>query len=192
MGHPPESNPPFGQAEEISQQIDCAVRFICAQHAAPKISFIAHSGETIGTALFAIRNPKLVDRLAFFAPIARRELQDAPTPGFPAWRLISLKDQGQRFTEDVPAGQPAVLSQEHFRHWGERYLRTDKDSGTRSPPSVKTPTGIIHDITCAWQGTLAYDPSEIVAPVELSVVNGTACARMQMRDGCLTPCRIHP
>jgi hypothetical protein len=31
MRQPPELNPPLGQAEEISQQIDCAVRFICAQ-----------------------------------------------------------------------------------------------------------------------------------------------------------------
>lgn len=167
MSQPPESNPPLGQAEEISRQIGCAVRFICAQHAVPKISFIVHSGGTIGTALFAIRTPELVDRLVFFAPIARRESKDATARSFSAWRLISIMDQWQRFTEDVPEGQPSVLSQEHFRDWGERYLKTDEDSGTRSPPSVKTPTGIIHDITRAWQGELAYDPSRVRAPVAI-------------------------
>jgi pimeloyl-ACP methyl ester carboxylesterase len=167
MSRPPDSNPPLGQAEEISRQIDCAVQFICAQHAAAKISVIAHSGGTIGTALFAIRNPEMVDRLVFFAPIAQREPKDEPAQPFPAWRLISLKDQWQRFTEDVPKGQAPVLSEEHFRDWGERFLRTDVGSSTRSPASVKTPTGIIHDITSAWQGRLAYDPSHLCAPVAI-------------------------
>jgi pimeloyl-ACP methyl ester carboxylesterase len=167
MNQPPESNPPLGQAEEISRQIECAARFICAWHAAPRISLIAHSGGTIGTALFAIRNQEMVDRLVFFAPIARREPENEPPPRFPAWRLISLKDQWERFTAEVPPGQPPVLSPEHFRDWGERYLRTDVDSGSRSPASVKTPAGMIHDITAAWQGTLAYPPSSVRAPVAI-------------------------
>jgi hypothetical protein len=33
---------------------------------------------TIGTALFAIRNPDLVDRVVFFAPTARREARSTP------------------------------------------------------------------------------------------------------------------
>src|SRR5437667_11685036 len=92
MSQPAETNPPLGQAGEISQQIDRAARFICAQHAVPRISLIAHSGGTIGTAMFAFRNPELVDRLVFFAPIARREPNSNPAPRLPAWRLISLKD----------------------------------------------------------------------------------------------------
>src|SRR3954471_14652803 len=65
MSRPAESNQPLGQAQELSQQIECAARFICAQNAVPRISLIAHSGGTIGTAMFAIRNPELVDRLVF-------------------------------------------------------------------------------------------------------------------------------
>lgn len=64
-------------------------------------------------------------------------------------------------------GHPPVLSEEHFRDWGQRYLRTDPDSGVRTPPSVKMPTGIVHEITAAWHGRLAYDPSRISAPVAI-------------------------
>lgn len=167
MNQPAESNPPLGQAMEISRQIECAARFVCARHNVPKISLIAHSGGTIGAAIFAIRNSALTDRLVFFAPIARRESQNNPASAFPAWRLISLRDQWERFTKDVPEGQRPVLSEEHFRDWGERYLNTDPDSGTRSPANVKTPTGIIHDITEAWQGRLAYDPGQVRAPVAI-------------------------
>lgn len=128
---------------------------------------IAHSGGTIATALFAERNPELVDRLVFFAPIARREPKEGPPQFLPAWRLISLKDQWERFIQEVPQGEPAVLSLEHFHDWGERYLGTDPDSRDRSPASVKTPTGIIHEITAAWQGKLAYDPGRVRAPVAI-------------------------
>jgi len=167
MSQPAEQNPPLGQAQEISQQIECAARFICAQNAVPRISLIAHSGGTIGTAIVAIRSPELVDRLVFFAPIGRREPKHNPAPRFPAWRLISLKDQWERFTAEVPEGQPPVLSEAHFRDWGERYLKTDPDSSVRSPASVKTPTGIVRDITAAWQGKLAYDPVHVRAPVAI-------------------------
>src|SRR5437868_3880217 len=63
MRRPAESNQPLGQAQEISQQIECDARFICAQSVVPGISLIAHSGRTIGTAIFAIRNPEVVDQL---------------------------------------------------------------------------------------------------------------------------------
>ena len=48
-----------------------------------------------------------------------------------------------------------------------RPLKTDPESVLRSPPSVKTPTGIIHEITSAWEGKLAYDPSCVHAPVAI-------------------------
>src|SRR5205823_390579 len=86
---------------------------------------------------------------------------------FPAWRVISLKDQWDRFTEDVPRGEAAVLSQSHFRDWGESYLESDPESGTRSPAGVKTPCGLIQDVFNAWHGDALYDPSEIRAPVAI-------------------------
>ncbi|HWF08812.1 MAG TPA: hypothetical protein VG297_10125 [Bryobacteraceae bacterium] len=48
MSQSPEFNPPLGQAEEASRQIESVER----------ISLIAHSGGTIAAALFAIHNPE--------------------------------------------------------------------------------------------------------------------------------------
>ena len=53
----------------------------------------------------------------------------------PAWRLISLADQWNRFVADVPEGEKPVLLRRHFDDWGERYLDGDRDSRTRSPGS---------------------------------------------------------
>jgi pimeloyl-ACP methyl ester carboxylesterase len=80
---------------------------------------------------------------------------------------VSLEDQWKRFTAEVPAGEPAVLARRHFDAWGPLYLDTDAESRTRTPPSVKTPSGPWQDIADAWAGNLAYDPGLIRAPVAI-------------------------
>jgi pimeloyl-ACP methyl ester carboxylesterase len=159
-----EDKPALGQAGSASEQLEQAVRFICEHHRLPTISIIAHSWGTIATGLFAGRCPELVERLVFFAPITWRQKQAEPQI-YPAWRLVSLHEQWERFTQDVPPGEAAVLNRENFNKWGELYLDTDAESQTRSPASVKIPSGPWQDIALAGVGQLAYDPATIRAPV---------------------------
>jgi pimeloyl-ACP methyl ester carboxylesterase len=164
MNQSAEHKPALGQTRSASEQLEQAVRFISEYHRVPKISIIAHSWGTLATGLFAGRCPELVERLVFFAPIAWRQKQVEPEI-YPAWRLVSLKDQWDRFTQDVQPGEPAVLHRRDFAEWGELYLDTDAESRTRSPASVKTPSGPWQDIALAWAAQLAYDPARIRAPV---------------------------
>ncbi len=116
--------------------------------------------------LFAGAHPALVDRLVLFAPIAQRAHEKMP-PSSPAWRIVTLQDQWNRFVEDVPAHEPQVLSRVHFEAWGERYLDSDPDSRARDPAGVKTPLGPFSEIIRAWHGQLAYDPARVRAPVAI-------------------------
>jgi pimeloyl-ACP methyl ester carboxylesterase len=125
--------------------LEAAVRFIAEHHAVSRASLIAHSWGTIVAGEFAGRCPELVERLVFFGPIARRT-PEGERQRLPGWRLISLEDQWQRFTADVPAGEEPVLSRRHFDEWGQLYLDTDPQSRTRSPAAVKTPSGAFQDI----------------------------------------------
>jgi len=166
MDAPADRHPPLGRAEDASRQLEQAVRFICTRHGLSKISLVAHSWGTIVSGCLAARCPELVDRLVFFGPIARRA-SAGERVRLPAWRLISLQDQWERFTADVPPGEQPVLSRRHFEAWGEAYLATDPDSGSREPASVKTPCGAFQDIFDAWAGELAYDPALVRAPVAI-------------------------
>lgn len=166
MGEPADHNPVLCRAEAASQQIERAVRFISDHHGAPRISIIAHSWGTIAAGRFAGRCPDLVERLVFFGPVTWRPKRAEPQ-AFPAWRLVSLKDQWDRFTAEVPSGEPAVLSKRHFEEWGSLYMDTDSESRTRSPASVKLPSGPWQDIADAGAGDLAYDPGLIQAPVAI-------------------------
>jgi pimeloyl-ACP methyl ester carboxylesterase len=167
MNQPAQENPPLGRARETSRQIEYAVRFLCEDRRVERVSIVAHSGGTIPSGLFAGAFPELIDRLVFFAPITRRDANPARLSDLSAWRLVSLKDQRDRFTADVPPHEPPVLPEVHFKEWGERYLDSDRESRARSPAAVKTPTGIIAEITAAWNGSLAYDPAKIRAPVAI-------------------------
>jgi pimeloyl-ACP methyl ester carboxylesterase len=166
MAEPAECNPVLGRAEGASQQIERAVRFICDHHGVSEISIIGHSWGTIAVGRFAGRCPDLVDRLVFFGPVTWRQKKAEPQT-FAAWRLVSLKDQWDRFTAEVPSGEPAVLSKRHFEEWGSLYLDTDRESRTRLPTSVKTPSGPWQDIATSGAGDLGYDPGLIRAPVAI-------------------------
>jgi pimeloyl-ACP methyl ester carboxylesterase len=118
--------------------------------------------------LFAGTHPALVDRLVLFAPIAQRALPREEMPAsFPAWRIVTLQDQWNRFVEDVPVHGPPVLSRLHFEEWGACYLDSDSESRTRDPAAVKTPLGPFSEIVKAWHGQLACDPARITAPVAI-------------------------
>jgi pimeloyl-ACP methyl ester carboxylesterase len=171
--------PPLGRGSDASRQLEHAVRFIRERHGVGRVSIIAHSWGTIVTGLFAGHCPELVDRLVFFGPIVKRE-PAGERIRLDGWRLISLDDQWNRFTETVPPGEPPVLLRRHFEEWGERYLDVDPESRTRSPAAVKVPSGAFHDIYDAWSGELAYDPSLIRAPV--AIIRGEWDAMCTDRD----------
>jgi len=166
MEQPADAQPPLGRAADASLQLESAIRFIRERHGVERVSLIAHSWGTIAAGHLAGRCPELIDRMVFFGPIARR----TPPAGrvqLPGWRLISLPDQWSRFTESVPPGAEPVLSRRQFDEWGELYLDSDPLSRTRSPASVKVPSGAFQDIFDAWAGELAYDPGLVRAPVAI-------------------------
>ena len=166
MMEPAEKHAPLGRTEDASRQLEQAIHFICAHHHVNRISLIAHSWGSIVSGRFAGRCPELIERLVFFGPIAWRARRTDPQR-LPAWRLISLKDQWDRFVADVPPGESPVLLKRHFDEWGEAYLDVDPESRTRLQPAVKTPSGAFQDIYDAWAGELAYDPALVRASVAI-------------------------
>jgi pimeloyl-ACP methyl ester carboxylesterase len=166
MEQPADAYPPLGRAADCSRQLEAAVRFIGERSGVSRVSLVAHSWGTIVAGEFAGRCPELVDRLVFFGPIAWRK-PSGERQRLPGWRLVSLKDQWDRFVSEVPAGEAPVLARRHFDEWGERYLETDPASRTRAPAAVKNPSGAFQDIYDAWAAKLAYDPGRIRAPTAL-------------------------
>lgn len=164
MNQPTDDRPPLGRTAEASRQLEMAVRYILARHAIASLSLVAHSWGCLVAGHFAARCPSLVRRMVLFGPVARRAPVGERTQ-LPAWRLISVRDQWERFTADVPAHEAPVMSHSHFETWAAAYLDCDPASRDRTPPSVKVPSGAFQDIYDAWAGDFPYDLGLITAPV---------------------------
>jgi pimeloyl-ACP methyl ester carboxylesterase len=168
MDQPATDNPPLCIAQDAAKQLEAAARFILGHQSIDKLSLISHSWGSMPAGLFAGAHSALVDRLVMFAPIGRREPRRYESPAkFPAWRIVTIEDQWNRFVEDVPAHEPPVLSRLHFEEWSERYLDSDPDSRLRGPSGVKTPLGPFSEIIKAWHGQLANDPAQVRSPVAI-------------------------
>lgn len=153
---------PLGRVVEASGQIERAVRVILERQQVSRVSLVAHSWGTLAAGHFASHFPELVERLVLFGPIARRAGGSAST--FPAYRDITLEAQWQRFIEDVPKGEEALLSARHLSAWGAAYLATDPAGEAREQACVRIPAGPAADIAAAWSGDFPYDPGQIQAP----------------------------
>jgi pimeloyl-ACP methyl ester carboxylesterase len=162
------SHGPLCIAKDAAEQLETAVRFILDHTGTEALSIISHSWGSMPVGIFACAHPTLLDRWVLFAPIAKRApLRYQPVSSFPAWRLVSAEDQWNRFVEDVPAHETPVLSRREFDEWAMAYLDSDRESRTRTPPSVKTPLGPFSEIIGAWNGSLPYEPSQVSAPVAI-------------------------
>jgi pimeloyl-ACP methyl ester carboxylesterase len=168
MDQPPGTHPPLCRAPDASQQLAAVVQFILDQQSVKHLSLITHSWGSMPAGRFAGEHPSLVDRLVLFGAISRRAPRRYETPPMaPAWRIVTVEDQWNRFVEDVPAHEAPVLSRAHFDEWGELYIDSDPGSRSRDPVGVKIPTGPFIDILHAWHGRLAYDPSLVQSPVAI-------------------------
>ena len=162
-----EDHDPLCRTDDASEQLAAAVRFILEREGAPSLSLLAHSWGTMVAGHFAGAHSGQVDRLAFFAPITRRDGAHNCAGSGPGWRVITNAAQYARFVEDVPATEPPVLARRHFDDWAGRYLDSDPGSRARDPEGVKVPAGPAAEIARAWGGDLAYDPGRIRSPVAI-------------------------
>jgi pimeloyl-ACP methyl ester carboxylesterase len=168
MADAAEAHLPLGTAAGAVPQVEEAASFILKTVGCSRLALITHSWGSMPAGLFAAKHASLVDRIVMFAPLSYREgPRYVPRPIGPAWKLVTNEDQWTRFVEDVPPGEPPVLSRDDFAGWAEAYLDSDPHSRGRHPPAVKTPTGPLVEILRAWHGELAWEPGNVEAPIAI-------------------------
>ena len=164
--YPQGGDRPAGRIDDAMAQLRRVVAAVRARNGDRPVALIAHSWGASVAARYAGMYPKDVKALVLFAPIVTRPPTAHPAAAAPppSHYPLTLLAQYRRFIEDVPRGQPQVLSEAHFQAWGAAYLATDPRSGERVPASVVTPYGPVADIVALWSGQSLYDPALIVAP----------------------------
>lgn len=189
----PAVTAPLGRAAGpggAGEQLLAVLEHVVAVRGGGRVSLLAHSWGTLVAGLVATARPDLVDRVALFGPITRRESRGGTgSHGLGGWYPLTTREQYDRFVGDVPAGQPPVLTDE-FDRWARDWLATDPTAADRRPAAVRVPAGPSADIAAAWTGRLPYDPAGVRAPT--LVVRGEWDSRTTDADaawllGALTP-----
>ena len=172
---------PLGRSGDAVRQLGAVVNHVRTNTGSKNVILLAHSWGTIVAARFAAEHPSFVERLVLFGPILRRlggSLDRIET--LAGWDLVTAEDQLKRFREDVPAGEPQLITDAMFAPWGKAYLETDPAAFARHPAAVAVPNGPLADILAARGGVLPYDPAHIACPV--AIVRGAWDSRATDSD----------
>jgi pimeloyl-ACP methyl ester carboxylesterase len=161
---------PAGRIGDAVAQLERVVAAVRARNGERPVCLVAHSWGGAVAARYAGLHPRDVKALVLFAPIVARAPRAAPAgaAALPSYHPLTLWAQYRRFVEDVPRGEPQVLSEPHFEAWGAAWLASDPLAETRVPPSVAVPAGPLADIGAMLSGQALYDPSLVVAPTLLA------------------------
>jgi pimeloyl-ACP methyl ester carboxylesterase len=164
-----DNNGPAGRMDDVIPQLRRVVEAVRARNGDRSVCLVSHSWGASVAARYTAAYPQDVKALVLFGPIVTRTPVASPAAAAtqPSHYPLTLWAQYRRFIEDVPRGQPQLLSEAHFQAWGAAYLATDPRAAERVPPSVITPYGPVADIGAMWSGQALYDPSRIVAPTFL-------------------------
>lgn len=168
--YPADLERPAGRIGDAVVQLRRVVAAVRVRNGDRPVCLVAHSWGGAVAARYAGLQPQDVKALVLFAPIVARAPRAAPAgaAALPSHVPLTLWAQYRRFVEDVPRGQPQVLSEAHFAAWGAAFLASDPRAAERVPPSVSTPAGPLADIGAMLSGQELYDPSLVVAPTLLA------------------------
>ncbi|OEZ63008.1 alpha/beta hydrolase [Duganella sp. HH105] len=171
--YPQDDAIPAGRLHDVQAQLHRVVRAVRERNGGRRVMLLAHSWGGSVAACYAGEHPQELSALVLFAPIVTRSaatVAGAYVPaaaGMASHYPLTAWAQYRRFVEDVPRGQPQLLSEAHFQQWSTAFLASDADAASRTPPAVLTPAGPQIDVRALWSGHALYDPARIGTPMLL-------------------------
>ena len=170
MSQPPAANPPFAGADDAVRDVGAAVDFILKRRGVPRINLVGWSMGTTFMGKYAAENPGKVQKLVLYAPVWHEPALKAP-PYSGAYRT-GTREQIRGFqAAGIPKDRVAEISPtDWYDKWWQANLATDSEGAARTPPVVRAPNGVMHDLNESWaKGKPTYDASAIRAPTLLIV-----------------------
>ena len=180
MDEPTANNKPVSRSYLVIRDIGAVVDYIRATHKVSKVSLIGWSWGAMTGAYYTSLNSEKVKKLVLYAPAysfplhtnlgAGSGLQNKRKPyefnyGVGAYRTASVAQNTARWDGEIPVQDkseyrdPAVP--EAF--WQE-CLGTDPTSGTRNPPALRAPNGVLEDTFMQATGRSIWNASSIYVP----------------------------
>jgi len=185
MDEPPANNQPVTRSYLALRDIEAMVNHIKARRGVRKVALIGWSWGAMMAGYYASLHSENVYKLVLYAPLYNFNdhtnlgpgsgLQNKRKPyefnfGLGAYRLASEAANTSRWNGEIPVENkdeyrdPAVPGE----FWKE-CMATDPTSGTRNPPSLRAPNGVLEDSFYQatgrplWHAANIYTPTLVIA-----------------------------
>ncbi len=180
MDQPPAANKPVSRSYLVVRDIGSVVDHIRSKHAVNKVTLVGWSWGAMTAGYYASLHSEKVRKLVMFAPAyglgvhtnlgPGSGLQNKRKPyefnyGLGAYRFASLAANTARWDGEIP-----MQDKLQYREAGvaEAFwaacLETDPTSGTRNPPSLRAPNGVLEDTFMQSTGRPMWSASSIYVP----------------------------
>lgn len=180
MDEPPAKNKPVSRSYLVIRDIGAVVDHIRAKHGMSKVSLIGWSWGAMTAGYYASLHSEKVNKLVMFAPAYAFTLHTNLGPGsglqnkrrpyefnygVGAYRYGSAQANQGRWDGEIP-----VKDKSEYREQGvvdafaQEALATDPTSGSRKPPSLRAPNGVLEDTYMQATGRRIWSASSIYVP----------------------------
>jgi pimeloyl-ACP methyl ester carboxylesterase len=180
MDEPPAKNQPVTRSYLALRDIEAMVNHIKATRGVKKVALVGWSWGAMMAGYYASLHSENVSKLVLYAPLYNfndhtnlgpgSALQNKRKPhefnfGLGAYRLASEAANTGRWNGEIPVDNkdeyrdPAVP----VEFWKE-CMATDPSSGTRTPPSLRAPNGVLEDSFYQATGRPLWHAASIYAP----------------------------
>ncbi len=181
MDEPPSKNLPVSRSYLVIRDIGAVVDHIRAKHKVQKVTLIGWSWGAMTAGYYTSLHSEKVHKLVMYAPAYAFPLHTNLGPGsglqnkrkpyefnfaLGAYRLGTTAATRSRWDGEIP-GQDKTQYREDAvveAYWNE-CLASDPTSGTRNPPSLRAPNGVLEDTFMQATGRAIWSASSISVPV---------------------------
>jgi pimeloyl-ACP methyl ester carboxylesterase len=182
MEQPPEGGAPIARSSEVVEDIGAVVQWIVKRTGAPRVALVGWATGGHWSGYYASRYPRHVARLVLYNtmygggsnhPAFGRgsELEDPKRRGtfnrqaFGAYRLADASSLLRNWDTSIPAPDKSAWRDPNVAAaYVREALASDPTSASRTPPSLRAPSGAMADTFEVASGSQPWDAGLVQAP----------------------------
>ena len=201
MDEPAAANRPLSRSFLAIRDIGSVVDYIRAREHVARVTLIGWSWGAMTAGYFASLHSENVKKLVLYAPLydnplhtnlgAGSGLQNKRAPsefnyGMGAYRLGTGEANNKRWDGEIPVQDKTEYREPGVQEaFNAAALATDPTSGTRSPPSLRAPNGVLEDSFYQATGRRMWNAANIYVPTLLIAGEDDTWSFVHDREGLL-------
>jgi pimeloyl-ACP methyl ester carboxylesterase len=181
MDEPASAHKPLSRSFQVIRDIGSVVDHIRQKHGVKKVTLIGWSWGAMTAGYYASLHSENVQKLVMYAPAYSFPLHTNLGPGsalqnkrkpyefnyaLGAYRTATTAANTARWDGEIPVADKSQYRDPDLpKAFWDACLATDPTSGTRNPPALRAPNGVLEDTFMQETGRPIWNASSIYVPV---------------------------